>query len=105
MRTESYQDQWPSGNPMNVVAHFDEGGNQPPVVAFTLPNGDRLVSTGVDYNRSMQFISRDEAGWRNAINAKRRKALGIADENDQQISAEFDKTWLEFKKDGSKFAK
>lgn len=96
MRSEHYNDQWPSGSPMDVAAHFSDG--QQPVVGYTLPNGDRITSTGSDYNRAMRFISAEEAGWRNAMNAKKRMALGLADENDLAMSAEFNDKWSEFKK-------
>ena len=82
-----YDDRYLSGAPIDQIVF---GGGKPdvvPQVKWTLPNGDRLTTTLIDYNRSFPFIFNHEARWRNAMNLRNRKRLGLTDYETKELAA------------------
>ena len=72
-----FDDQYLSGAPVNQIVL---GGGQPdviPLVKWSLPNGARLTTTLLDYNRNFPFIFKHESKWRNAMNIRKRRNLGL----------------------------
>lgn len=89
MSIEKYDDTYDSNVSLNLtLLGAPRAGESDviPKVSWTLPNGDRLVTTLSDYNRNMPFIFKHEAQWKNAMNLRKRQRLGLTEAEEQELN-------------------